>query len=142
MKGERHSYIKNAWETIKEFVSTTSAKITFGAILVGAITTLVSYKYETQRSSSIPLAFSEVTQIEKDAASVGTHLENINRYLPKVNDCAMKIFESWNLAHGVMTQEKGIGPDSAKEMMKNVKQYSNLFGKFEEGKTPDKLYCC
>ncbi|MBM3232317.1 hypothetical protein FJZ21_02990 [Candidatus Pacearchaeota archaeon] len=38
--------------------------------------------------------------------------------------------------------EKGIGPDSAKEMMKNVKQYSNLFGKFEEGKTPDKLYCC
>jgi iron-sulfur cluster protein len=38
--------------------------------------------------------------------------------------------------------EQKIEPDSVEEMIKNVKEYGNPFGKIPEGKTPDKLYCC
>lgn len=92
---------------MREFASTTPAKITVGALLGASLAATTSYKHETQRTFCIPLAFSEVTQIERDAAAAGTQLGNVNLYLPKVNDCAMKIFECWNLAHGVTTQEKG-----------------------------------
>ncbi|MEM0465284.1 MAG: LUD domain-containing protein [Candidatus Pacearchaeota archaeon] len=33
-------------------------------------------------------------------------------------------------------------PETVSEMMNNINQYGNPFGKIEEGKNPDKLYCC
>jgi len=38
--------------------------------------------------------------------------------------------------------KEGIEPDSVSEMIKNVVKYGNPFGKIEEGKKPNKLYCC
>ena len=38
--------------------------------------------------------------------------------------------------------EKGIEPDSVNEMMKNIKEHGNPFGKMEKGKTYNTLYCC
>jgi iron-sulfur cluster protein len=38
--------------------------------------------------------------------------------------------------------KKGVEPETVNEMIKNIKEYGNPFGKIEEGKTPDKLYCC
>lgn len=29
-----------------------------------------------------------------------------------------------------------------KEMIKNIREFGNPFGKVDKGKTPDKLYCC
>ncbi len=58
-------------------------------------------------------------------------------------NCPMKIDLSSmmrNLRKELVNQN--IEPDSIKEMMKNVKEFGNPFGKIEEGKTPDKLYCC
>ena len=33
-------------------------------------------------------------------------------------------------------------PLTLNEMMKNVKEFGNPFGKVKEGEIPDKLYCC
>lgn len=38
--------------------------------------------------------------------------------------------------------KKDVEPETVNEMIKNIKEYGNPFGKIEEGKTPDKLYCC
>ena len=38
--------------------------------------------------------------------------------------------------------DKKIEPDSVEEMINNVRKYGNPFGKIEEGKGFDKLYCC
>ena len=38
--------------------------------------------------------------------------------------------------------DKGIEPDTVEEMIKNIRKHRNPFGELEEGKTPDKLYCC
>lgn len=35
-----------------------------------------------------------------------------------------------------------IEPDSAKEMIKNIKEKGNPFGEIKKGNIPDKLYCC
>jgi hypothetical protein len=32
--------------------------------------------------------------------------------------------------------------ESNKKMIENVRAYGNPFGKVEEGKIPEKLYCC
>lgn len=38
--------------------------------------------------------------------------------------------------------DKGIEPENVKEMLKLVKEHGTPFGKIQEGKVPDKLYCC
>ena len=38
--------------------------------------------------------------------------------------------------------KEGVEPDSVNEMIKHIKKYGNPFGKIEEGKSPDKIYCC
>ncbi|MFH1801472.1 MAG: LUD domain-containing protein [archaeon] len=58
-------------------------------------------------------------------------------------NCPMKINLS-DLIRKLRRQlvEQGIEPDSTEEMIKNIKQHGNPFGKIEKGKNPDKLYCC
>ena len=77
-----------------------------------------SYEYEKLRESKIPLAFSEIHQIETDAIAQGKVIgENPNEglierenesevggiartyYLAGLNDLTMKIFECSNTAH-------------------------------------------
>ncbi len=38
--------------------------------------------------------------------------------------------------------KEGIEPTSVKEMINKVNKYNNPFGRIEEGKIPDKMYCC
>ena len=38
--------------------------------------------------------------------------------------------------------DRKIEPDSVEEMIDNVRKYGNPFGKIEEGKIFDRLYCC
>ena len=59
----------------------------------------VAYHSEFERNKMIPLGFSEMEQIEKDAKYKGVQLGPMNVYLPAVNDATMKIFECWNLAN-------------------------------------------
>ncbi len=58
-------------------------------------------------------------------------------------NCPMKIDLS-ELIRKLRKQlsDKKIAPDTVIEMVKNVRQYGNPFGKLEEGKVPKKLYCC
>lgn len=36
----------------------------------------------------------------------------------------------------------GMAPDETKEMMKNIREHGNPFGKFKKGEIPKDLHCC
>jgi len=57
-------------------------------------------------------------------------------------NCPVKIDLS-NLIRNLRKElvKEGIEPETAKEMIKNIKNFGNPFGNLE-GRTPDKLYCC
>ncbi len=58
-------------------------------------------------------------------------------------NCPIKIDLS-NLMRDLRKElvKKDIEPDSVNEMIEHINKYGNPFGNIEEGKTPDKLYCC
>lgn len=77
----------------------TSAEIYVGVgigILAGA---LITGHHEAERTKMIPLGFSEISQMEKDAQAAGDSLGPITRYLASANDAVMKVFESGNDAN-------------------------------------------
>ncbi len=69
--------------------------------LVGLISFIfffaVSHTSETKREHNIPLAFSEISHIEREDST----LTPINRVLPMVNDLTMKVFEAYNNTHRI-----------------------------------------
>ena len=77
----------------------TSAEI----FIVGAIDLVIGAGYganhETVRAKYIPLGFSEIHQIERDAHYQNAAIEPMTRYLTGANDLTMKVFESWNESH-------------------------------------------
>jgi len=108
-----------------------------------------SYEYERLRESKIPLAFSEIHQIEQDAINQGrvvgegteqTHLieyepQGMPRtyYLAGLNDLTMKIFECSNTAH---SQEGNFYKQFAQELKlrfdsENKKHHYELVDLFE-----------
>ncbi len=53
---------------------------------------------ESARASKIPIGFSEITQVERDARNTHEEIEPFTYFLMTANDSAMKPFEAWNLA--------------------------------------------
>ncbi len=90
------AFIRDFYERTKEAtlyaLRTSPVEVAIGAVLGCALASGISYRNEKQRTHCIPLAFSEITQIEKDAQEQGVSPGPFNIYLPKVNDSAMKIF--------------------------------------------------
>ena len=66
-----------------------------GMILAGSL----SYRHESYRGTHLPLAFSEIHQLEKDAEKAFTELNPLTQFYAKANDATMKVFESWNQSH-------------------------------------------
>ena len=58
--------------------------------------TMLAYSNEVQRSHKIPLAFSEISQLEKQAKAEGKEVGAMTQYYAKVNDVTMKTLEAWN----------------------------------------------
>ncbi|MDO8516720.1 MAG: hypothetical protein Q7S33_01215 [Nanoarchaeota archaeon] len=90
---------KELYNSGKRILRDTSIEI----FLAGAIGLfaggILMYGKEKAREASIPLGFSEISQIERDAKRYGQTVTGMNEYLPKVNDLTMKVFESWNLSN-------------------------------------------
>lgn len=63
-----------------------------GAILGGVFT------YHLDSMRKVPLAFSEISQLEREAEDSGKPLGPINQFLPKLSDCNNKIVEARNIA--------------------------------------------
>ena len=83
----------------KDVLRTTKIEIVLGLALGLAVGLNISYKKENERASMIPLGFSEISQIERDAEVMGREVGHMTRLLTSTNDAAMKVFECWNLAH-------------------------------------------
>jgi hypothetical protein len=88
------------YENFSEAMRETALPVVMLATVGLAIAGGISYHHESVRAQTYPLAFSEISQIEKDAqyahrGPVGP----MTRYLAGTNDLVMKILESYDAAH-------------------------------------------
>lgn len=88
------------WEDSKYVLRAKSIEIGVGAALAGILAFAYQRQREAHRANFIPLAFSEIEQIEKNIEKQGHSIGPVNVYSLKVNDLCMKVFESYNQAHG------------------------------------------
>jgi len=92
---------RSCWKRAKDLVRKTSIEIlVLGTIGVFAGGGLGIYD-EITRGQKIPLGFSEITQLEKDALkkSPDGKVGEITENYAKTNDMAMNVFEAWNLTN-------------------------------------------
>ena len=111
---------------VKDILRLTPAEIIIGAALGVTLTAGLSWKHEADRGKTIPLAFSEITQIEKDAVAGNERVGPVTEYLGKVNDTTMKIFECWNKANarvGSGTLEEKFAQELANKLSKSTDNY-------------------
>lgn len=84
--------IYNLWNVPRKVLIT-------GATILGLISSCYfSNKYETKRSQTFPLAFSERTDLRKWAEYQEKQFGTAVDYLTTVNDSCMKVAEAWNIA--------------------------------------------
>ncbi|MDD5301951.1 MAG: hypothetical protein PHS14_02495 [Elusimicrobia bacterium] len=81
------------------WVSNTPSEILLIGVLGLAIGLGAGHKHESDREKHIPLAFSEIHQIERDAERAGMAVGPLTRYLTSTSDMTMKVFEVWNESH-------------------------------------------
>ena len=86
------------WEKAKDILHTTSLEIAILAVLWAGIGIYHQTRAELRRSEKIPLAFSEIGAIERDAKKHNIKIWVITEYELKINDMCMKIFEAYNEA--------------------------------------------
>jgi hypothetical protein len=91
--------VKYAFKNPMQVLRDTSIEVIIGACLGAVILGGISHTIESRRDKKIPLGFSEITQIERDARYSGKEVGALTRYLTSVNDASMKVFECWNLAN-------------------------------------------
>lgn len=90
-----------AWEFARQIPLSFAAPI----VALGITGFAWTYNHECERDRGIPLAFSEKSQIERDASTENDKVSPLTKYLTSVNDSKMKIFERWNRAHGKKSME-------------------------------------
>ncbi len=91
--------IKELYQDAKDLIRNTSAEIYIMAALGLAVATTTSYKLEQKRTHLIPLGFSEISQIERDAKRAHETLGPLTQLLAFANDGTMKVFECSNDSH-------------------------------------------
>jgi len=91
--------IKDNLINIKSSLETTPREITALAIFWLFVWWIYQWKVESKRAEFIPLAFSEIEQVERNIKNSNDTIGAINIYSLKVNDLCMKIFEAYNESH-------------------------------------------
>ncbi len=86
------------YERFKTVLRNTSAEVYICMALGFAAATFLSYNKEAARERTIPLGYSEISQIEEAGP--------VTRYLANANDVPMKIFECWNRSHEKVSENK------------------------------------
>jgi len=86
-------------QDIKNILRTTPIEVLLLGVLGAASAGFLSYHHESNKSKVIPIAFSELTQIEKIAQKQNGQTPPITNFLASTNDLTMKVFECWNLSH-------------------------------------------
>ena len=91
---------KQAYAYTDELIKTTPIEV----FAVGALGMMVaggfSYSSESGKAGQRPLGFSEIGQMELYVETIGGHkIPPLTRFYAENNDCTMKIFEAYNIAH-------------------------------------------
>jgi len=96
--------LKQILTKTKDILRTTPAEIYLVAALGAFSAGSLSYNYEARRASLIPLNFTEITEIEREAELKGEKVGPITRYLATASDAPNKVFECYNHSHNVFGQ--------------------------------------
>lgn len=99
LKLELKEKISDYWGGFKGFLRDTKAEVAIGAGIGLLVALPLSLHHENTKGKIIPLAFSEISQIEKEAEKQKTEVPPLTRYYTSTNDLAMKVFESWNISN-------------------------------------------
>ena len=112
-----------ASKSLVNILKTTKAEILIGATLGVLSGFILTYNHESQKDKLIPLAFSEIEQIEEDS---GGEVPHITRYITSTNDLQMKVFECWN--HSFKLTTFGDNTKSfALELEKRINPYKKKY---------------
>ncbi len=87
-------------QNLKYLLKTTAIEAAILGVLWAGIWTYNWTKSESKRAEKIPLAFSEIEAVERQAARDNIKVGEISEYEMKINDMCMKIFEAYNQAQG------------------------------------------
>jgi len=85
---------------MKDILKNTAMEVALLATLGIVVGAYHQTGVESKRSKNIPLAFSEIGDVERNAKKNNIEVGPITEYEMKVNDMCMKIFEAYNEAHG------------------------------------------
>ena len=81
------------------FLRETSIEVALGATVGFFCATPFFMYHEYKLEGSIPLGFSEISQIEREAKQRGETVGPVTYFYAFTSDTPMKVFESWNEAH-------------------------------------------
>ncbi len=88
-----------AWAKTKQVLRDTPAEVA----IIGTIGLMVGlglgWQHEAAREASIPVGFSEIHQMEREAGAEGRQIGPMARYLADANDMTMNVFNAWNTAN-------------------------------------------
>ena len=90
---------KNLFKNFVEYIHKTPSEILILGVAGAMIGLGIGHHYESYREERIPLGFSEITQIRRDAQARGEEVTSRTLYLAPLNDMVMKVFECSNEAH-------------------------------------------
>lgn len=88
--------VRSAGRTAVEYLRETPAEIIVLGALGFALATGVSFKYEQKIARNIPISFSEIHQLEDNAAREGRPLGEVTEFYAKLWDANAKTCEAYN----------------------------------------------
>ncbi len=95
-----HAAVAYPWkEKAKRLILDTPIEVGIGALLLGGACGLASFNHENAKQGQIPLAFSEISEIERAAAYNGHPVPPMTRYYASLNDTLMQVFEANNISY-------------------------------------------
>jgi predicted transcriptional regulator len=95
LKGKVQHYLGQFRSLLRE----TPIEVPIVAALGLVIGLGISYKHEADKAKIIPVAFSEISQIERNAEAKHQPVPPLTRFYASTNDMVMKVFECWNISN-------------------------------------------
>jgi len=91
--------VRATWAKTRKVLRETPAEVA----VIGAFGLMVGlglgWHHESAREASIPVGFSEIHQMERDARAEGREMGTMAKYLAGTNDMTMNVFHAWNTAN-------------------------------------------
>jgi len=118
---EHDTFVGKAFRKTKEIFRDTPIELLLLGITGAAFAAVMSYSHEVARSHKMPLAFSEISQLESEALEYETGFGAMTEYYAKLNDVVMKTLEACNIswANGEKDNTNTFAHELGKRMRKD-----------------------